>query len=397
MWYSYYSIGYTILFGTLVIFACFIERTFDKAKASFTLFILNTISFLIVAIPALVAKSKAVNVDYFGERDSWAAIVNSTTLLHYITPFPSSLEDKIAKFLFEETGSRSALGLQDLMNTSGLFTEGWIAATPWGLLVLIVFIGTELLRSGSLERNLKLPQIKVFYGAGFIALSMSLVGGLGSVIAIAFSGVLRGYARYAIFALILFVISIAIYIASQAQKKNAYRTLVTLLMVTCAGMTFNQTPLQAGATTSQYLQTLNVEKSLEARSGCTILQLPVIHFPYESPGFPTYRLMRFGLISDRYNWSSGFVGGSPAHADMLAFKEAQRTTLKIVIRLARANNYCGVLIDENAWNSVAEYKPWPEYKPQVGTLTNFMQPGLINQPVREFQTDDTNYFWIAIE
>jgi hypothetical protein len=397
LWYSYYSLGYTFVLVTLVGIVSVVELSFNKIKSSMSLIVLNTTSFLIVALPALIAKSRATNVDYFGERDPWAAIVNSTTLLHYITPFPSSLEEKLANFIFGDTGSRSAVGLQSLMNATGLFGEGWKGATPWGLLVFISIIGIEILRSNAVAKNLFFRQSKIFYATGFIALSVSLVGGLGSIFAIAFSGILRGYARYSIFVLILFIISSALYIESQSGKRKLQHSLVASLIVICLGMTVNLAPIRAGVKANQYLQTMELQNSLEVKPGCTILQLPIMHFPYESPGYPTYSLLRFGLISDRYKWSSGFVGGSPAHADILDLKEAQKTTIKSVVQIAKSKNYCGLMIDESTWNSVANFKPWPEYDSGLDTLSEFLQTGAPSFVMKEIQTDEVKYFWIELD
>jgi hypothetical protein len=395
-WYSYYSIGYTFLLITLVIITSLVERSIDKVKASISLLIINTSSFLIVAVPALIAKSRAINVDYFGERDPWAAIVNATTLLHYTTPFPTSIEEKIANFFFGDTGSRSPIGLQKLMNATGLFGEGWVGAMPWGLILFIGVIGIEMSRPNSVTRSLTFRQMRVFFTAGFIALSLSLVGGLGSIFAITFSGILRGYARYSIFVLVLFVISIALYIESQSEMRRRQRSLLASFLIICIGMTVNQAPIHAGTKATQYLQSIELESSLEAKPGCTILQLPIMHFPYESPGYPTYSLMRFGLISDRYNWSSGFVGGSQAHVDYLELKEAQKTTMSAVIKIAKAKNYCGLLIDENVWDSVANFKPWPEYESGLGVLSEFIQAAGPSVIMKVIQTDDTKYFWTPI-
>jgi hypothetical protein len=396
IWYSYYAIGFLFVIFSLVFLSSLRDLSSKSIKSSIDLIFLTLVAFFVISIPALIAKSRAVGVDYFGERDPWAAIVNSTTLLHYWTPYPSSIEDRISKALLGDSGSRSAVGLQSLMNGTGLFGEGWTGAMPWGLLFFVLLIGIELSRESRIERHVSFQAMKYFYVAALISLSLSLLGGLGNVFAIAISGILRGYARYSIFVLILFVIAIALYLESGALGKKWQRSVLAFFVLIPIGMTLNLAPIQAGLKSNQYIQTVKLEEKFNVAEGCSILQLPIMHFPYESPGYPTYSLLRFGLVSDKFNWSSGFVGGSPAHSELMQAKDAQKESLNRVIEVARKEKYCGLLIDEGAWTSVAGFKPWPEYESGLSSIENFILSGDATTNLKVFQTEDTKYYWLKL-
>jgi hypothetical protein len=396
IWYSYYALGFLFLISTLVILSSFRESSFRYILASLKIIVLTGISFFVVAIPALISKAQATGVDYFGERDPWAAIVNSTTFIHYLTPYPSSLEDRIASFFLGNSGSRSAAGLQKLLNGTGLFSEGWKGAMPWGILVFVLLIGIEISRSTASQSHETFRRMKFFYAAALISLSMSLIGGLGSIFAIAVSGILRGYARYSIFVLVLFVIAIALYLETRTSTRKWHSAPILFFMLIPIGMTVNLVPVQAGMTAKQYSQTIELEKTLNIEKGCSILQLPIMHFPYESPGYPTYNLLRFGLVSDEFNWSSGFVGGSPAHTALVRAKEAQKESLSKVIKIARSEKYCGLLIDERVWTSVSGFKPWPEYDSGLQDFEKFILSDDSSIEFKEIQTDDTKYYWTKL-
>jgi hypothetical protein len=162
------------------------------------------------------------------------------------------------------------------------------------------------------------------------------------------------------------------------------------------GLSINLAPAKAGKMISTYKDTLRIEKVLDVKNKCTILQLPIMHFPYESPGYPTYRLLRFGLISDRYKWTAGFVGGSPSHAKMIRLKNAQKRSLPEVVILAKAEKFCGLLIDEVAWSSVSNYKPWPEYESGLSQISEFVDLSDKNLNIETLKIGNEIYYWIKI-
>ena len=396
IWYSYYALGFVLLVSTLVIAECIHELSSVKLRRSAPILLLGLVSFFIVSIPAIIARYKATGVDYFGERDPWAAVAGSTTLLHYINPFPSSIEDKLMSLLLGGTGSRSATGLQSLMNGTGFFGEGWAGSIPWGILVITILVGFEISRGNAVNRDSTLIMKRALFAAGTISLLWTLVGGFGNIFAISVSGILRGYARYAIFVLIIFTLLSALYIESKIRINSVKNYLVFVFMLIPFGLSINLAPVQAGKTISSYKDTLRFEKDLDVKSKCTILQLPIMHFPYESPGYPTYRLLRFGLISDRYKWTAGFVGGSPSYSKMITLKNAQKRTLPEVVKLAKAEKFCGLLIDEVAWSSVSNFKPWPEYESGLSQISEFVDLSDKNLNIETMQLGNETYYWIKI-
>jgi hypothetical protein len=55
------------------------------------------------------------------------------------------------------------------------------------------------------------------------------------------------------------------------------------------------------------------------------------------------------------------------------------------------------MIDESTWNSVANFKPWPEYDSGLDTLSEFLQTGAPSFVMKEIQTDEVKYFWIELD
>ena len=410
-WYSYYAIGYIFLFGSFSVIALIAGFSREKITRILPLLCANIVTLGFVSLPALVAKSQSVGTDYFGDRDAWGAIVSSTTLLHYILPYPGSIEDKIVLLFSNENPNKSSVHFQSLLNQSGLFGEGWTGALPWGLLLVAIILNFRFLKFRMLSEIKEINSVDnsevltVIRSLTIIALLWTLVGGFGTVFSVAISPILRGYARYSIFVIILMSIFCAVGLSGSRlnlQGKSILNRIPVLAIVvvfalTPFGMLMNRSPISAGTATAKVEATIGVESKLEAPKGCSILQLPIMHYPYEPPGYPTYRLLRFGLISDHYKWSAGAVGGSPAYLALKPLKDLQSVNLSKVLPLAKNLNYCGILIDKTAWDAVATFKPWPEYDSGVIDLSTFLEGNSSKITLNKIESSEGDYIWIKIK
>jgi hypothetical protein len=400
-WYSYYALGYVFVIATFVFFKCWIDWNIDVLKRMFWTIVSGNLAFLIVALPAILAKYSAVGVNYFSQRDAWASIVNSTTFLHYLMPYPNSIEDWILRVL---SGSQSGgvLHWHDLMNATGMFAEGWTGVIPWGLLFVSVGVVIQILRTPvqpqkSLNgRSHEDKHIRTILSLAIISLLWSLTGGFGTIFSITVSAILRGFARFSIFVIILLVLMSAVGLQRNWKAHRKYSSIFVVFFLVPGFLFFNNAPLKIGATSSLIDSTAMVQREITATAGCSILQLPLMHYPYEPPGYPAYRLLRFALISDKYRWSSGAVGGSPGYNALLPIKSAQGVGLPEILSLSKSFGYCGILIDKEAWQSVANFRPWPTYSSGLITYEQLISTRNTLPTWKDIKSTDGEYIWLPI-
>lgn len=414
--YSYYALGYLFIFGSLLSLLLISGAGFRKLNRILPMMACNLFGFLLVAIPALLARFQSTFVDYFSGRDLWAGIVNSTTPLHYILPYPGSVEDKFITAISQSSVTSVSAQLQSLLNSRGLFAEGWSGTIPLTLLVVFIFLvllqwnnqNKEQLNSHSYT-NQSIATLKSLTTLAFL---WSVIGGFGFIFSALVTSILRGYARYSIFTIILLTLFVALSVsgmvkqlrdtsypeAKGATEKGVYKTITVLILFFSTTFLLMANPpyIRAGNTVQIVESTKQVESLLEVPEGCSILQLPVMHYPYENPGYPTYPLLRFGLLSDRYKWSSGAVGGSPAFASLLPIKSRQSESVLSIIPIAKSLGFCGILIDVKVWETVSNFKPWPEYNSGVGSLNDYLAETDGKIRIQEIDSADGQFFWINL-
>jgi hypothetical protein len=97
---------------------------------------------------------------------------------------------------------------------------------------------------------------------------------------------------------------------------------------------------------------------------CNVLQFPVVHYPWEAPGNPGYRMLLPGLLTKRTDlkWSYGAVGGTNAWESQSKFREQQNRPNGKLLEFAKTSNFCAILVDREAWNAFHNFKPSAEYK-----------------------------------
>jgi hypothetical protein len=181
-----------------------------------------------------------------------------------------------------------------------------------------------------------------------------------------FSETLRGYSRFSVYAVTSLALAAAIGLSKLEKTKFRdhgvikFFSAITLFLFVSDGLTI-ATYSQPSSIQSNVREIQKV--ALEIPKDCKVLQFPVIHFPYESPGWPGYALMAPGLVTDRKDlkWSAGLVGGSPAWTFMMKYREFQNQPSSKLIDVARNDGFCGILIDKTVWETFYNFMPSPDY------------------------------------
>ena len=68
-----------------------------------------------------------------------------------------------------------------------------------------------------------------------------------------------------------------------------------------------------------------------------------------------------------------------------------------MVPLAKKLGYCGILIDNEAWDAVANFKPWPEYDSGVIDLVTFLDEKNQNISKDKIDSVDGGYIWINLK
>jgi hypothetical protein len=55
-----------------------------------------------------------------------------------------------------------------------------------------------------------------------------------------------------------------------------------------------------------------------------------------------------------------------------------------------------LLIDEVAWSSVSNFKPWPEYESGLSQISEFVDLSDKNLNIETMQLGNETYYWIKI-
>jgi len=369
--YSYYTIGVILIVGTLAIFMSIIDGTIDSLKAVFSSLTLNAAGFILVSIPSLLnLGSTTGGINYYHERSWQAAYVNSGSLIQSINPRPGTLSYRIISMIhknwiiaFDQLSSQ--------INSYGIFQEGWIASIPFALIILYA---TTLAFRGKVNRSPKETNshdvdsvMKMLGILALITLFWMWAGGLGTFFAMFVNQTLRGYARFSVFAVSSLALACALGITKLRKTKNRQFKVIKSVALICTVLLFLD-----GFTLSvsrQMSTTRNdvvaIDKMLtHIPMNCAVLEFPVVHFPYESPGWPSYALMAPGLAGNRpdIKWSAGAVGGSPDWAFIQKFRTYQDNPSPSLFNEAKLEGFCAVLVDSEVWKTFHNFKPVPSFQ-----------------------------------
>lgn len=381
--YSYYSIGLILIFGTLALIVAISDGSIRALKAIIGSLALNVFGFLLVSIPSLLNVGRTTGgINYYHGRSWQAAYANSGSLIQTINPRPGTLS---YRFLSALHGNWIATydQLSAQINSLGYFQEGWIYTIPLALLILyflvLAFQG-KLLQSKMGNWPLELnPAVALLGSIALISLLWMWAGGLGTFFAMFVNQTLRGYARFSVFATSALALACAIGLTRLRKTKISQFPIIKIAAIFCAVLL-----VADGFTVSISSQTSATRDDVVAIDrmlthiplNCAVLEFPVVHFPYESPGWPSYALMAPGLAGNRpdIKWSAGAVGGSPGWAFIQKFRTYQDSPSKALFNAAKASGFCAILVDSHVWKTFYDFQPVPSYQrvPAV-PLDNFLK------------------------
>ncbi len=408
--YSYHAAMIVFIFGSLYLYKLFSGEIISRIALPFALTNIS-IGFLLASIPALITSQSESGQKYLEAR-SWTASLHLTGYPgQFFLPYTNTLADRIFSNFFEWYLSKSAA--LRVLPTQGYFGEGEIYAISLFILIpaaVVFFLNKRNFSSESRDKN---PQfhsnISTIYQATFFTLLWSVIGGLGVMFSLFISPILRGYSRFMVVAPILLVLAIGIYISnlsllrfSSSSKKIPVvnRRLpkfwliflsisVTLSCVDSLAVAVGkERSLRPPNATTQRESMYKLYDALlpdEKQIGCGILQMPIVHYPYEQPGYPLYRLLVPGLYGDKLRWSSGATQGSKGWENLIKYREMQDNLDLGLLEDALKNKFCAVLIDKIAWDSSFSFVPHAEYTPVPPiSFDDYLEKLLQN---RELQVD----------
>ena len=274
---------------------------------------------------------------------------------------------------------------QNLLNGTGLFIEGWVYVIPTGVVLLLIFsfflfgrINKNSTTKTSLIKSRDETKTRTLILIIFSTLVWSWAGGAGTLMSLFSIGALRGFTRLNIF-VICAILLLACRLVSKllAEPSNDYGLkLVSIFLILFAFTDVLSTPVstKAGLQKKNY-ESLNILTGKLPES-CPILQFPVVHYPYQDPGYPGYSLLAPGLSQKGkdFRWSAGSVGGSPGWVKMSLFTQYQNESKQNLYEEAKRAGFCAILIDVSAWEYFENFRPNKAFQSTpILTLNSFLE------------------------
>ncbi len=387
--YSYHSLGFILIGFTVLIikFVAFYGWNSKKLsyKRTFVMLVSIFAGFFLSAIPALISAFNTVGeINYFKARSYWGAFANSGTFVQSVIPVPGSLSRNIIVEFFPELNQRF-IQFQNLLNGTGLFIEGWVYVIPTGVVLLLIFsfflfgrINKNSTTKTSLIKSRDETTTRTLILIIFSTLVWSWAGGAGTLMSLFSIGALRGFTRLNIF-VICAILLLACRLVSKllAEPSNDYGLkLVSIFLILFAFTDVLSTPVstKAGLQKKNY-ESLNILTGKLPES-CPILQFPVVHYPYQDPGYPGYSLLAPGLSQKGkdFRWSAGSVGGSPGWVKMSLFTQYQNESKQNLYEEAKRAGFCAILIDVSAWEYFENFRPNKAFQSTpILTLNSFLE------------------------
>jgi phosphoglycerol transferase len=389
--YSYWAFGIAFLICVSILYSARQGRKeliLPLLKSLFSV----VFGFLLVAIPSLLVLAQSPATNYLAQRNLAGGVLNGTSLQSIFTYPPGSLSFGLVDALIPGTGNK-LLEASNLWIERGFSSEGFAPTAFTSLFLTLAFVLAYFLipRLNSLITESQSQRLSILLFFVPWSLLLASVGGIGAVFSIYVSSALRGFSRFWILLVIIAIFVIAIFITEWFSKqKTKFLPVVAIALVALSIVdsfsvvgnvksdTVFAAPKSAGVETVSTQEVMNgfhgllsELKSLEPRSD--VLNLPITHYPYESPGYPSYRLLLPGLIESNYRWSAGATEGSPAFEPLLRLREEIVLSPKSLADSARSLGFEAIVIDQEVWDAMHEFRPWPEYQghPEI-SLTDFL-------------------------
>ena len=409
--YSYYSIGMIVIVASLVAFYTIFDGNFNAIKSTILGLIGVLVGFVLMAIPSLLrANNTFGGINYFEGRSWQAAFPNSGSLVQSLAPSYNSLTYRIFKILHPQWNSTFETFTAQL-SSYGIFAEGSGAYIGIPIIILVLFSFYTLARMRNIERVRSKSKEMSFVGndlrlaiifcwLAILSLLWSWGGGLGQFFAMFVSQSLRAYARFYIYSVISLALCAAVLLTMifKSKLKNFLTQKIVIGLLVCV-FVFDGIPLAMYKQPKTTEISVNEIKAMTEKfpKNCAILQFPVVHFPYESPGWSAYALMAPGIVTDRLDlkWSSGAVGGSKAYAFLIKYRNYQDLPDEKLLDIAKKDGYCGILIDKNVWETFHGFTPGENYKRVPDAeLTDFVSS---LGPLETFTLSSNTYYFAQLK
>lgn len=384
--YSYHAAMILLIFGSVYVIKLLSSELVNRIALPLALMSVF-FGFLLAAIPALIAFYSESGGKYLEAR-SWSASLHTTGYPgQFFVPYVNTLADRILTGVFDWYPEKIAA--LRILPTRGYFGEGEIYSLS--LFVIIpaataYFLSKKkfhILSSDIYEKR----TLSTIYQTTFFTFLWSIIGGLGVMFSLFISPILRGYSRFMVLAPILLVFASGLYISERINSKTSLskksngdliksspRTLTLLLLTSLFFSSVDSLAISYGRDRSlRPITALTQRESMNilstnllangAVSGCGILQMPIVHYPYEQPGYPLYRLLVPGLYEDRFRWSSGATQASKGWTSLSVYRKMQDETNLEIFKRALEGDFCAVLIDKTAWERSFSFVPYQDYIP----------------------------------
>jgi hypothetical protein len=434
--YSYYSIGMIVIVGSLIALYTIFDGNFNAIKSTILGLIGILVGFIIVAIPSLSRASNTFGgINYFEGRSWQAAFPNSGSLVQSLAPAYNSLTYRIFKVVHPEWNSTFETFNAQLASY-GIFAEGTGSYIGLPIIILVLLSFYTLARIGNFQRigiknkqrtlagkdlsknkqlalagqdlsknkqlalgGKDLSLAIIFCWLAILSLLWSWGGGLGQFFAMFVSQSLRAYARFYVYSVISLALCAAVLLTLifNSRQKN-FLTQKVMLGTLALVFMLDGIPLAMYQQPQSTQVSVNEIKAMTEKfpKNCAILQFPVVHFPYESPGWSAYALMAPGILTDRSDlrWSSGAVGGSKAYAFLSKYRDYQDQPDKRLLEVAKKDGYCGMLIDKNVWDTFHGFTAGENYKRvPASELTDFLST---LGPFKKFILSSNTYYFAKL-
>lgn len=369
--FSYFTLYTLLLIATLVFYLTLSNGNFAYLKICLKDIGLLISGFLLMAVPSFVRIFKTVGeVNYFKERNPAAAFVNSGTPFQTLFPTSDSFTWKIIDLL-HLPWRESTEPVKNVMQSHGIFDGGWsetIDVFLVALFLLSIFIRNRLKTrkfdfdsdsNGQLNLLLILIISSIIWMWG---------GGLGTILASTIFPTLRQYSMFGIFLLVFLALYLSVSFTELFSQKKLQLTwkLKTGFFLCLSIALANTFTLDAFSTAGQ--NSIHRDEIIQfvdrIPANCNVLQFPIVHYPWEAPGNPGYKMLLPGLLTKRTDlkWSYGAVGGTTAWVKQSIFRMQQDQPSAQLLEDAKKLKFCAILIDRDAWNSFYSFKPSPSYK-----------------------------------
>ena len=381
---STWALGFGLIVGSFSLLYLIYSHNLNLFKSQLKKYLLILIGVFFTSIPAFINLFKVSGHPVYLSRYSWTSFASSGSLLQQISPTPGTLEFRfIHHFLPHILGNFSQFN--DQFSQSQILSEGWVNRIP--LLVLVGFFYI-LFRISVLKKE-RSQHIIVQVCMAIWILMWTWSGSLGTVFSTYAVPLLDGFARYAIFATFLIIISCAELLQADlsfVENRLKSRTqrikpifgkhkwiavfiigsgLIDVLLILPPAR-----PANIKESTTQIQQ---VTSTLP--SDCNVAEFPVIAYPFSGPGWPGYQLLLPGLLMNRTDvkWSAGAVEQSPAWIKLKDLQSLQDAEFSNLNSILKARGFCAIWVDPEVWNVWAKFKPTPDYQnsPKID-VNNFL-------------------------